>query len=108
MRSAAPNDCCIVAMMLVLALFSLKHPWEQGAVPFHTIERTAVSLIDFSVATRESRMTKLQSGEPQDDFGAARRCEAGDCNALLSRYNPARTCSVHRGWHEQPTPRRRR
>ena len=94
--------------MLVLALFSLKARGNQRAVPFSTIERTAVSLIDFAVATRKSRMTKLQSGEPQDDFGSARRCEAGDCGALLSRYNPARTCSVHRGWHEQPTPRRRR
>ncbi len=66
-----------------------------------------VSLIDFSVATREARASKLASGDPLDDFGAARRCEALDCSALLSRYNPAKTCSVHRGWHTPPSPRRR-
>ncbi len=67
-----------------------------------------MSLIDFSVTTRESRMSKLEAGERMEDFGAQRRCEADECQALLSRYNPSRTCGVHRGWHTSPAPRTRR
>lgn len=66
-----------------------------------------MSLIDFTVSTRESRMSKLEAGERLDDFGLQRRCEADDCVALLSRYNPATTCGVHRGWHTPPAPRTR-
>jgi hypothetical protein len=66
-----------------------------------------VSIVDFSVSTREARMSPLHSGEPQDQYGQARRCGAPDCEALLSRYNPGETCSLHAGWRE-PTARRRR
>lgn len=67
-----------------------------------------MSLIDFSLTGRATRMSKLASGEPQEEFGAARRCTADGCASLLSRYNPAATCSVHRGWLGEATPRRRR
>ena len=67
-----------------------------------------MSLIDFSHSGREARMYKLASGERLEEFGAERRCTVDSCRALLSRYNPARTCSLHRGWHANPTPRRRR
>ena len=41
-------------------------------------------------------------------FGAARTCEADDCETHLSRYNPDSFCSVHRGWDRQVITRRRR
>jgi hypothetical protein len=41
-------------------------------------------------------------------FGAARTCEADDCETRLSRYNPDSFCSVHRGWDRQVITRRRR
>ena len=66
-----------------------------------------MSLIDFAVTNRVGRMAKLESGAPQADFGTARRCGAGECGAVLSRYNPGSTCSVHRGWRSEPQPRRR-
>lgn len=66
-----------------------------------------MSLIDFSHTGRDARMHKLSSGERLQQFGAARRCAADSCGALLSRYNPGRTCGVHRGWLSDPTPRRR-
>lgn len=67
-----------------------------------------MSLLDFSLTGRETRMYKLASGERQEQFGDARRCAAAACGAVLSRYNPATTCSVHRGWLGEGTPRRRR
>ena len=66
-----------------------------------------VSLIDYTVTTRESRMSRLSWGDPLESFGAERRCEADDCGARLSRYNPGRTCGVHRGWSEEPGRRTR-
>lgn len=66
-----------------------------------------MSLIDFSLTGRETRMHKLASGDALEQFGAARRCRADNCEALLSRYNPATTCSLHRGWLGEPTTRRR-
>jgi hypothetical protein len=63
-------------------------------------------------------MTVLQNGKRRvtgsepllRSFGNARTCAADGCTTQLSRYNPARCCSVHRGWDsEQATrPRRRR
>ena len=43
-------------------------------------------------------------------FGNARTCAVDGCTTQLSRYNPARGCSVHRGWDrgEATRPRRRR
>jgi len=67
-----------------------------------------LSIVDFPVSRRESRMNALQTGDPLEQFGEQRRCGAPDCRALLSRYNPASTCSLHRGWIPGPTPRRKR
>lgn len=66
-----------------------------------------MSLIEFSVTTRGGRMDKLQSGDPLDDYGAARRCSDPACDARLSRYNPSGTCSLHSGWRSSPQRRRR-
>lgn len=66
-----------------------------------------MSLIDFSLTGRETRMHKLASGDRLEQFGDERRCAADECSAVLSRYNPAPTCSVHRGWLGDPTARRR-
>jgi hypothetical protein len=67
-----------------------------------------VSLLDHAVKNRGGTMNKLSTGDPLDSFGTQRRCGAPQCTAVLSRYNPAETCSVHRGWREQPQTRRRR
>lgn len=66
-----------------------------------------MSLIDFPTTSRAGRMSKLASGEPLEHFGVARLCEADGCGARLSRYNPAATCSLHRGWAAPVQPRRR-
>lgn len=67
-----------------------------------------MTLLDPSVTVRDSRVMKLESGEPMENFGTTRRCAAEGCGALLSRYNPAKTCGLHRGWHGEPQSRRRR
>ena len=41
-------------------------------------------------------------------FGKARTCAADGCTTQLSRYNPARCCSLHRGWDSEQVTRRRR
>ena len=67
-----------------------------------------MSLLDPTVAPREARATALATGEPMDNFGVRRSCASDGCTALLSRYNPATTCSVHRGWRAvEHRPRRR-
>lgn len=66
-----------------------------------------MSLIDFSVTTREPRANKLEPGDPLDVYGTTRRCNADGCQSLLSRYNPTTTCGAHRGWREAPTRRRK-
>ena len=66
-----------------------------------------MSLITPTVALRENRATPLSTGDPMQNFGTSRHCETEGCVARLSRYNPAATCGVHRGWHEPPQPRRR-
>jgi hypothetical protein len=40
----------------------------------------------------------LFAGERLEQYGAGRTCSANGCDARLSRYNPAKTCAVHRGW----------
>ncbi|HVM18986.1 MAG TPA: hypothetical protein VM307_03395 [Egibacteraceae bacterium] len=56
---------------------------------------------------RVERAMTLRNGKPLDQFSAERSCAAPDCSAMLSRYNPNKTCASHGGWREQPTPRRR-
>jgi hypothetical protein len=34
-------------------------------------------------------------------FGSARTCAAEGCSTRLSRYNPARCCTIHQGWDQQ-------
>jgi hypothetical protein len=41
-------------------------------------------------------------------FGNARTCAADGCTTQLSRYNPARCCSLHRGWDRDQATRPRR
>jgi hypothetical protein len=41
-------------------------------------------------------------------FPASRTCQAAGCATQLSRHNPARHCSVHRGWDRQTIHRPRR
>ena len=41
-------------------------------------------------------------------FGKARNCAEEGCTTQLSRYNPARCCSVHQGWDSEQATRRRR
>lgn len=65
-----------------------------------------MSLIPTTVAVRESRAMPLQSGDPMEDFGRRRSCEEPECTVVLSRYNPAPRCTLHRGWTEVPTRRR--
>ena len=67
-----------------------------------------MSLIPTTVSPRESRAVALQSGAPMAAYGERRPCRVPECASLLSRYNPADTCGVHRGWGGSPTPRRRR
>ncbi len=67
-----------------------------------------MSLIEFSVSRRDARMHKLASGDRIEQFGDARYCGVDSCGARLSRYNPAPTCGVHRGWLGDAVPRRRR
>ena len=66
-----------------------------------------MSLIPTTVAARESRAMRLQTGDPMEDFGSRRQCEDTDCRVILSRYNPAPRCNLHQGWTEAPAPRRR-
>ena len=66
-----------------------------------------MSLIDFAVTSRGGRIAKLESGDKVDEFGTRRSCEAPECGARLSRYNPGSTCSVHRGWRNPPQSRSR-
>lgn len=66
-----------------------------------------MSLLDFAVTAHAGRMSKLEPGDRLDEFGTARQCTAAQCSAVLSRYNPASTCSVHRGWRNEPQTRRR-
>jgi hypothetical protein len=41
-------------------------------------------------------------------FGETRTCAEDGCTARLSRYNPARCCTIHQGWDGQETTRTRR
>lgn len=66
-----------------------------------------MSLITPTVAARESRAIPLQSGDPMEDFGQRRQCAEPECRVVLSRYNPAPRCTLHRGWTEAPISRRR-
>jgi len=58
-------------------------------------------------------MAVLQNGKrraPGSDplvrsFGNARTCAADGCTTRISRYNPARCCSVHRGWDSEQATR---
>ena len=65
-----------------------------------------MSLIPTTVAVRESRAVPLRSGHPMEDFGHRRQCEEQECRVVLSRYNPAPRCTLHRGWTEPPATRR--
>jgi hypothetical protein len=61
-------------------------------------------------------MVVLQNGKrravglepPVRVFGEARICAADGCTTHLSRYNPARCCSLHQGWDRQQATRSRR
>jgi hypothetical protein len=56
---------------------------------------------------RQARAMTLDSGTAMTTFRDDRRCEATDCRTLLSRYNPASTCSTHAGWQDPPGKRQR-
>ena len=43
----------------------------------------------------------LESGKPLSTWGVQRRCTAPGCDTLLSRYNPADTCTSHGGWRNR-------
>ena len=50
----------------------------------------------------------LITGDKLAQFGQARTCQAADCHATLSRYNPSVHCASHAGWQEPVRPRTRR
>jgi hypothetical protein len=45
---------------------------------------------------------------PVRSFGRRRVCQAPGCEVVLSSYNPARRCSTHHGWDQEPKTRPRR
>lgn len=49
---------------------------------------------------RQSRHQRVVGGDRLDDFGAQRRCIVDECDTVLSRYNPSKTCAVHAGWRD--------
>jgi hypothetical protein len=49
---------------------------------------------------RQSRHQRVVGGERVEDFGEQRRCDAEDCDTVLSRYNPSSSCTVHAGWQD--------
>lgn len=66
-----------------------------------------MSLVPTTVAARESRAVPLQTGHPMQDFGQRRQCEEPECRVVLSRYNPASRCTLHKGWTDAVPTRRR-
>ena len=63
------------------------------------------------IAASRSNGIKLVTGKALQRFAPGRICGAVTCATRLSRYNPATTCSQHRGWHpagDSPPPARRR
>lgn len=51
-----------------------------------------------SMKLRQETGRALAAGDRVEEYGVRRTCEAATCSAQLSRYNPALTCSLHRGW----------
>jgi hypothetical protein len=56
---------------------------------------------------RHERAVTLIVGDRLEQTPGTRRCQHPDCGALLSRYNPAPTCSAHGGWETPREPGRR-
>lgn len=53
-----------------------------------------------TVRLHQSRHIQLLQGARLSSSVSRRRCEAADCDTLLSRYNPSTTCNVHQGWRD--------
>jgi len=47
---------------------------------------------------RQETSRALAAGDRIEEYGMRRTCDVATCTAQLSRYNPATTCSLHRGW----------
>jgi hypothetical protein len=83
-------------------------PNARCVVLFVSVKELTVTEPDESTAAAPTRRRAPGADPAVRSFGQARTCAAEACGTRLSRYNPDRFCSVHRGWDRQVTTRRRR
>jgi hypothetical protein len=63
-----------------------------------------MALLD-SMNLRNASAHALRSGVSVEHHEVGRVCDAPECTTKLSRYNPAATCSAHKGWTDAPRRR---